>query len=967
MDTRTFGAWMLACACPLAAFAQPPRGPVVNAQAQAFVEFAPVPGGVCLADGGRVAPVMVDSSDWPGVRRAAEDLRADVERVTRVKPPLLSGALKGSVANVILIGTLGRSPLIDRLAASGKLDVREVRGRWEASVIQVVSRPLPGVASALVIAGSDKRGTIFGIYDVSEQIGVSPWYWWADVPVRRHDRLYARRGRYVRHEPAVRFRGFFINDEAPALSGWTREKFGGFTHRFYAHVFELLLRLRANFLWPAMWGNAFNDDDRANPALADEYGVVIGTSHHEPMMRAHDEWRRYGSGPWNYTANAETLRAFWTEGLRRTAGFENIVTLGMRGDGDEPMSRDANVALLERIVSDQRALIAKHRDPDVTKVPQVWALYKEVQEYYEKGMRVPDDVTLLWSDDNWGNIRRLPTGEERGRPGGAGVYYHFDYVGGPRSYKWLNTVPIAKVWEQMHLAWRYGATRVWIVNVGDIKPMEFPIQFFLDYAWDPARYPAESLGEYTRRWAEREFGPEHAAEIADIVTSYTRFNGRRKPEMLDPRTYSLVNYREAERVVDDYNRLAQRAEALYAALPADAKDAFFQLVLYPVKACAVVNDLYVTVGLNRLYAVQGRASANALADRARKLFREDARLSRQYNETLAGGKWAHLMDQTHIGYTYWQQPVRNAMPAVQEIQVLPAGEMGVAVEGLEVSWPDGGPGLPTLPALSVFDGQTRYIEVFNRGEQPFDFSVEVSDPWLVVDRRGGTVDRDLRLQVGAKWDEVPVGAQQASLTVAGPNGVKVRVTVPILNPPSPRPESLDGFVESNGHVSMEAEHFSRAIAPPGRDWKVIPGHGRTLSGVTAWPVTSSPPRLDGAGAMRLEYRMYLFTKGAITVSAHLAPTQKFQPGPGFRYAMSFDEESPQVVNVHADESLAAWERSVGDAATVLTSQHVIARPGYHVLKFWALDPGLVLQKLVVDTGGLRPSYLGPPESARREN
>jgi len=381
-----------------------------------------------------------------------------------------------------------------------------------------------------------------------------------------------------------------------------------------------------------MWGRAFADDDPENPRLADDYGVVIGTSHHEPMMRAHDEWRRYGHGPWDYSRNAEALRKFWIEGIERVAPYEKIVTLAMRGDGDEPMSEEANVALLERIVADQRRIIAERLNPDVTAVPQVWALYKEVQEYYERGMRVPDDVTLLWCDDNWGNIRRLPTPAERKRSGGAGVYYHFDYVGGPRSYKWLNTVPIPKIWEQMHLAYRYGATRLWIVNVGDIKPMEIPIQFFLDYAWDPERWPAERLPEYLRLWATREFPPEHAAEIADIVSQYTRFNGRRKPEMLAPDTYSLVDYREAERVVADYRALERRARALYQSLPPVARDAFYELVLHPVEACANLNDLYVTVGQNRLYAVQGRTSTNDLAERARALFRRDAEITREYNE-----------------------------------------------------------------------------------------------------------------------------------------------------------------------------------------------------------------------------------------------------------------------------------------------------------------------------------------------
>jgi hypothetical protein len=403
----------------------------------------------------------------------------------------------------------------------------------------------------------------------------------------------------------------------------------------------------------------------------------------------------------------------------------------------------------------------------------------------------------------------------------------------------------------MHLAYRYGATRIWIVNVGDIKPMEFPIQFFLDYAWDPERYPADRLEDYTRAWAEREFGPEHASDIAGIVTRYTMYNGRRKPEMLDPRTYSLVDYREAGTVVEDYRQLATRAEELYAAMPADARDAFYQLVLYPVRACAVVNDLYVTVGLNRLYAIQGRASTNDLADRARALFREDEQLTREYNEVLAGGKWNHMMDQTHIGYTYWNQPVRNAMPAMQEIQIPQPADMGIAVEGSEAGWP-GGPGEPTTPALSVFDGVPRYIDVFNRGRQPFDFSIEAVEPWLQVDVSRGTVDRERRISVSARWNDVPVGTERGMLTVTGPNGVKIRVVVPVLNPPVPRPDTLDGFVEANGYVSIEAEHFTRAVAPSGRQWTVIPNHGRTRSGVTAWPVTAPPATLAAPDGMRLE-------------------------------------------------------------------------------------------------------------------
>ncbi len=929
-----------------------------------YVEFTASPGAVRIAGNGVAASIVVDPQDYPGVLRAARDLQADIERVTKIRPVIISNP-PAQATDLIIVGTLGKSRLIERLVRARKLDVDVIKGRWESFIIQVVERPWPGTQRALVIVGSDKRGAIFGLYDVSEQIGVSPWYWWADVPVTHRDQLFVRAGRYAQGEPAVKYRGIFLNDEAPALSGWVREKFGNYNHQFYEKVFELLLRLKANYLWPAMWNNAFNDDDPINPKLADEYGIVMGTSHHEPMLRAQQEWKRYGKGAWDYAANGDVLRQFWTEGIKRNRNYESIVTLAMRGDGDMPMSAESNVALLERIVADQRKILAENVNPDLTKVPQLWALYKEVQDYYEKGMRVPDDVTLLWCDDNWGNIRRLPTTEERKRSGGAGVYYHFDYVGGPRSYKWLNTVPITKVWEQMNLAYRYDANRIWIVNVGDLKPMEFPIEFFLTFAWDPNRWPADRLADYTRLWAEREFGSEHAAEIAEIISAYTKYNGRRKPELLEPATYSLVNYQEAENMLADYQELRQKAEKIYNALPAEKKDAFFQLVLYPVKACALLNDLYVTVGKNRLYAVQGRASTNDLAERARTLFREDEQLARYYNERLAGGKWNHMMDQTHIGYTFWNQPVRNAMPAIQEIQTPAQSEMGVAVEGSESTWPDN-PREAILPELNVYDQQPRYFEVFNRGETPFVFSAEASDPWLHLSASRGPVARETRVWVSGDWKIVPGGVNRGSITVSGPNDRKVVLTVPLLNPAEPSRDSVAGFVETNGCVSMEAEHYTRTVESEGMHWQLLPDFGRTLSGMTPSPVTAASQSLSPNG-MRLEYRIYLFHNGPVSVDAYLAPTQKFLQGDGFRYGISFDDETPQVMNMHAGYAPADWERSVKDSVRIVTSKHVLAKPGYHTLKLWMIDPGVVFEKLVVNTGGVRPSYLGPPESFWRRS
>lgn len=646
-----------------------------------------------LAQKAVLAIIYVDTQDHAGVRRAVGDLQDDIARVTGRKPTVV-GDQTEVATNTVIIGTIGKSPLVDQLIRDKKIDVGDIIGKWESFLIQVVENPSPGIEKALVIVGSDKRGTIYGIYDLSEQIGVSPWYWWADVPVRKQDCLFIKPGRYVTSEPAVKYRGIFINDEEPCLGPWAREKFGGINSKMYAHMFELILRLRGNYLWPAMWGKSIYEDDPESARLADEYGIVLGTSHHEPMTRAHVDWSRnkndYGNGEWNYATNEQGLKHFWAEGIKRNKDFETLITVGMRGDGDEPMIKGgdmaANIALLERIVADQRQIISQEMSVDPTKVPQMWALYKEVKDYYDHGMKVPDDITLLWCDDNWGNIRRLPTPQERKRSGGAGIYYHFDYVGSPRCYKWINTNPLPKIWEQMNMAYEYGADRIWVVNVGDLKPMEIPIDFFLTLAWDPSALPKEKIGEYTRQWAQQQFGPEYAGDIADIVSKYAKYNAWRKPELLTPATFSLVNYQEAERVLAAWQEITAKAEKINDKLPSEYRDAFFQLVLHPTKASATVAEIYIAAGRNRLYAAQGRVSANDQAKRVRELFKLDQELTDAYHQ-VAGGKWNHMMAQTHIGYTSWRDPQNNIMPKIVEITPKNSEVMGIAIEGSESAWP----------------------------------------------------------------------------------------------------------------------------------------------------------------------------------------------------------------------------------------------------------------------------------------
>jgi len=924
-----------------------------------YVDPAYHPGDFSLVTRNAAATLFVDSADFPGVVRAANDLQADIERVTN-RVVAVAHDEKRLGSNVIIVGTAGKSKIIDQLIRDHKIDVTAVASKWESFLIQVVPKPLPGVASALIIAGSDKRGTIYGIYDLSSQIGVSPWYWWADVPIQHHDELFVKPGTYVQGPPAVKYRGIFLNDEAPSLTGWVIEKYGNYNHEFYTKVFELLLRLKANYLWPAMWNNAFNEDDPLNPQLADEYGIVMGTSHHEPMLRAQQEWKRHGKGLWDYSKNAEILKEFWYLGVERNKKYESIITLGMRGDGDLPMTESANIALLEKIVADQRKMIADRVNADISKVPQDWALYKEVQEYYEKGMHVPDDVTLLWCDDNWGNVRRLPTQEERKRSGGAGIYYHFDYVGDPRSYKWLNTIPIAKVWEQMNLAYHYGADRIWIVNVGDLKPMELPIDFFLNMAWKPENWHKEKISEFTRLWAERQFGPQFAPDIADVLSKYTKYNGRRKPELLDPSTFSLVDYREADTVFADFQAAVAKAEEIYGKLPENQRDAFFELVLYPTKASAIVTELYITAGRNQLYASQGRASANELAAAARALFQADADLSAYYNHMLAHGKWDHMMDQTHIGYTFWNQPPVNAMPKVTEIEIPALAQLGVAVEGSASAWP-GSPGEPSLPPFDLFNQQRRYIDIFNRGREPFVFSATTSVPWIVLSESQGTIEKERRVWVSVDWKKAPLGFTSGSLKIARGSTQEVVVNVNTFRPQDLTRESLDGFVESDQYVSMEAVHYSKKVDGPSARWESIDDLGRTLSSMSVFPVTAesvTPPR----DSPRLEYKLYLFDPRTVEVEAILAPTLNFVPGRGLRYAISFDDEAPQVIDALAQNSVEDWRTSVKDSVRKVQSTHLLAKSGYHTLKFWMVDPGVVLQKLVVNLGGVKPSYLGPPES-----
>lgn len=622
-----------------------------------------------LMENGMATPIYVDPSANSAVKIAAGNLAGDFGKVGGKESVILD--VIPSQGHVIAVGTI-ESDFVKDLKARGLMNLDSIQGHREQYVMTTVNNPWEGVENALIIVGSDRRGAAYGCYELSEQIGVSPWWDWADVAIEPQSNLSIKQGTYSGGEPAVTYRGLFLNDEAPCLTGWVENTYGTKygDHRFYKRVGELIMRLRGNFLWPAMWSWAFYADDEKNSATADSIGLIIGTSHHEPMARNHQEWARHRAenGVWNYSTNQKTIDKFFREGMKRARNTEDVITIGMRGDGDEAMSEEADVKLLQRIINNQRKIIAKETGKPAKETPQVWALYKEVLDYYDKGLRAPDDVIYLLCDDNWGNVRRLPvTEEEKNHPGGWGMYYHVDYVGAPRNTKWLNVTPAAHMAEQLTMTAEYGVDKLWILNVGDLKPMEYPITLFMDLAWNPKRYDASTIINHTRTFAAQQFGEKHAEEIAEIIDRYGRLAGRSTAELLDANTYNIESG-EWQRAADDFKRLEADALDIYIQLPEKQKASYDELVLYPIQAMANVYDMYYAVAMNRLLAERGDLRANDWADKAEKAFQKDRRLEERYNTETAGGKWNGMMRQKHIGYKIWNDNFpADVMPEVVRI------------------------------------------------------------------------------------------------------------------------------------------------------------------------------------------------------------------------------------------------------------------------------------------------------------
>jgi hypothetical protein len=946
------------------------------------------------------AIILIDDQDYPTVKLCTGLFRDDVERVTGYKPALINSQT-GTIPYCLIIGSIEQSRIIKKLISSGKIDVSAVQGQWESCLTQTVDNPLPGIAKALVIAGSDRRGTAYGIFELSRQIGVSPWYFFADVPPVRRAELSVKAGTWILKSPSVKYRGIFINDEMWGLRPWALHTFApreglGIGPTTYSKIFELLLRLKANLLWPAMHQQTrpFNLYEQ-NKVVADQYAIIMGSSHIEPMLRnniAGAEWdTEYPGEPWDYVKNKDHIYKYWEDRVKANGRYDNMYTLGKRGKDDEA-GTDITVPVLERIFTDQRSILRKWVNKDVSKVPQVLIAYTEVLELYNQGLKVPDDVTICWPDDNFGNIRQLPNANEQLRSGGSGIYYHFQWLNGATTaYTWTCTTPLALTWSEMKKAYDYGAKKLWVVNVGDIKPAEMNIEYFMQMAWDISVWDHQNSDEFVTRWATREFGIQQATAISDIMRKHYELGYARRPESmvlwngrenrLNWEWFSMTDYDdEAQGRMDEYAKLIKQVDKIYESLPIDKKDAFFEMVVYNVKGTALQNIKVLNAQKSNVYGGQKRSSAATYAAKAQEAENEINRMIHHYNRELvtAGSKWDRMASLPGPWGGQWRQ---WDMPPLSFYSGEGEPAMQAVAEGGDTA---------NLPGFSIYNQDRGFIDLYNTGTGVIYWSSNVSDEWITLSETSGVLSDEKRIWVSIDWEKAPKGItgkgkvtfrwtssaenewsdydqfsekqkeafRKGDITFISP-GRSREFNLAVFNPTSPAPGEVMGFVESNGYISIEAEHFSRKTDGNGAAWTVIEGLGRTGNSVAVLPPTVASiisPDEIAASSPVLEYDLYTFTTGKTTLQLNCIPSYPIHSGYGLRVAVSIDDNKPQLVEFKNGS------RNVMDNLLTLNTELNFDTTGKHVLKIRMVDPGVVIDKLIINTGGVKRSYLGPPES-----
>lgn len=940
-----------------------------------------------LASPRQTAAILYDASDAAVVKRAAELFAADVEAVTGRRPQVTSAT--GETGPAVIVGTVGGSALIRRLSEAGKIDTAPLEGAWERYLIQTVANPLPGIRKALVIAGSDRRGAAYGLFTLSELIGVSPWYWWADVPVKKHAALHVDAPPTYSQTPSVRYRGIFLNDEDWGLTPWASQTFeperGNIGPRTYAKVCELLLRLKANNLAPAMHpvSTSFNQIPE-NKLVADTFAIVMGSTHCEPLLlNTASEWDTKTMGPWNYDKNKEGINRVLTQRVRENSPYENVYTLALRGLHDGAMSTTLpmheKVRMLQQALLDQRRILAENIDRPVETVPQAFTPYKEVLEIYSNGLELPDDITIVWPDDNYGYMKRLSGVREQRRTGRSGVYYHVSYLGVPHSYLWFSTTPPSLMYEELRKAYDTTADRLWLVNCGDLKGSEMQVSLFLDMAWDIGRFTADNVVSYPARWLAGIFGEAYYDRLEAMTREHLRLAFPRKPEymgwgyhwnrfdhnceQLTDTDFSFTNYDEAQRRLEAYRQLGARAEALLHEIGDEARPAFYQLVYYPLRGAELMNRMTLGGQRNRWYARQGRAATNAVRDEVQRCYDSLQVITRGYN-SLLGGKWNHMMSmrQNYDGVSAYFN-----LPHLATHDAAGAPRLALQVAGEDVT---GARAFHALPAFDNYLRRTYPVEIYNRGGGTLAWTAHASEPWVVLSKSAGKTADEERITVGIDWEKAPSGNAVPAQIVFRAGEQSEKVLVSLFNPTAPSRAELRGiYVENNGCVSIPAAGCHRVRENDRIKITAVEDLGIEGPALQLGDPTAPLQIFRSRDVPCAEYDFYAFDAGSVDVYTYVLPTFPLHADRDFRigentntdtkYSVQIDDGALATPSSSHVEYSQVWFESVLRNCAVNKSTLHIDKPGRHTLRIRVGDPGIVLQKIVLDFGGMKRSYLGP--------
>lgn len=940
-----------------------------------------------LASPRQTAAILYDASDAAVVKRAAELFAADVEAVTGRRPQVTSAT--GETGPAVIVGTVGGSALIRRLSEAGKIDTAPLEGAWERYLIQTVANPLPGIRKALVIAGSDRRGAAYGLFTLSELIGVSPWYWWADVPVKKHAALHVDAPPTYSQTPSVRYRGIFLNDEDWGLTPWASQTFeperGNIGPRTYAKVCELLLRLKANYLAPAMHpvSTSFNQIPE-NKLVADTFAIVMGSTHCEPLLlNTASEWDTKTMGPWNYDKNKEGINRVLTQRVRENSPYENVYTLALRGLHDGAMSTTLpmheKVRMLQQALLDQRRILAENIDRPVETVPQAFTPYKEVLEIYSNGLELPDDVTIVWPDDNYGYMKRLSGVREQRRTGRSGVYYHVSYLGVPHSYLWFSTTPPSLMYEELRKAYDTTADRLWLLNCGDLKGSEMQVSLFLDMAWDIGRFTADNVVTYPARWLAGIFGEAYYDRLEAMTREHLRLAFPRKPEymgwgyhwnrfdhnceQLTDTDFSFTNYDEAQRRLEAYRQLGARAEALLHEIGDEARPAFYQLVYYPLRGAELMNRMTLGGQRNRWYARQGRAATNAVRDEVQRCYDSLQVITRGYN-SLLGGKWNHMMSmrQNYDGVSAYFN-----LPHLATHDAAGAPRLALQVAGEDVT---GARAFHALPAFDNYLRRTYPVEIYNRGGGTLAWTAHASEPWVVLSKSAGKTAAEERITVGIDWEKAPSGNAVPAQIVFRAGEQSEKVLVSLFNPTAPSRAELRGiYVENNGCVSIPAAGCHRVRESDRIKITAVEDLGIEGPALQLGDPTAPLQIFRSRDVPCAEYDFYAFDAGSVDVYTYVLPTFPLHADRDFRigentntdtkYSVQIDDGALATPSSSHVEYSQVWFESVLRNCAVNKSTLHIDKPGRHTLRIRVGDPGIVLQKIVLDFGGMKRSYLGP--------